>query len=190
MEPVLETDGSPLDVRDFKTVLGRFCTGVTVITARAQDGPVGFTCQSFSALSLEPPAVCFCPARTSTSWPRLREVGRFCVNILALDQQEICGQLARSGTDKFAGVDWEPSPNGSPRLAGTIAWLDCELEREVDGGGPHHRDRARHRTVGASRGPAAAVLPLRVRSARCGLNASRPVGLHISALACRTEISR
>ncbi|UAK30768.1 flavin reductase family protein [Nocardia asteroides] len=134
MEPLLETDGSPLDVRDFKTVLGRFCTGVTVITARAQDGPVGFTCQSFSALSLEPPAVCFCPARTSTSWPRLRQVGRFCVNILAHDQQEICGQLARSGTDKFAGVDWEHSPNGSPRLAGTMAWVDCELEREVDGG--------------------------------------------------------
>lgn len=134
MEPVLEMDGSPLDVRDFKAVLGRFCTGVTVITAWAAAGPTGFTCQSFSALSLEPPAVCFCPARTSTSWPRIREVGRFCVNILAHDQREICRQLARSGTDKFAGVDWEPSPNGSPRLAGAVAWLDCELEREVDGG--------------------------------------------------------
>ncbi|WP_085994884.1 flavin reductase family protein [Nocardia exalbida] len=134
MEPVLEMDGSPLEVRDFKAVLGRFCTGVTVITARAAAGPAGFTCQSFSALSLEPPAVCFCPARTSTSWPRIREVGRFCVNILAHDQQEICRQLARSGTDKFAGVDWEPSPNGSPRLAGAVAWLDCELEQEVDGG--------------------------------------------------------
>ncbi|WP_280412147.1 flavin reductase family protein [Nocardia asiatica] len=134
MEPVLEMDGSPLDTRDFKAVLGRFCTGVTVITARSENGPVGFTCQSFSALSLEPPAVCFCPARTSTSWPRIRTAGRFCVNILAHDQQEICKQLARSGTDKFAGVDWAPSPNGSPRLAGTMAWLDCELEREVDGG--------------------------------------------------------
>ncbi|MEU1994474.1 flavin reductase family protein [Nocardia gamkensis] len=134
MEPVLEMDGSPLDVRDFKAVLGRFCTGVTVITARGAAGPAGFTCQSFSALSLEPPAVCFCPARTSTSWPRIREVGRFCVNILAHDQQEICGQLARSGTDKFAGVDWEPSPNGSPRLAGAVAWLDCEFDQEVDGG--------------------------------------------------------
>ncbi|MGK8523934.1 flavin reductase family protein [Nocardia asteroides] len=134
MEPVLEMDGSALDVRDFKAVLGRFCTGVTVITARAQDGPAGFTCQSFSALSLEPPAVCFCPARTSTSWPRIRAVGRFCVNILADDQRDICGQLARSGADKFAGIDWEPSPNGSPRLAGIIASLDCELAGEVDGG--------------------------------------------------------
>ncbi|BDT99838.1 flavin reductase family protein [Nocardia sputorum] len=134
MEPVLEMDGSPLDVRDFKAVLGRFCTGVTVITAHSEDGPVGFTCQSFSALSLEPPAVCFCPARTSTSWPRIRAVGRLCVNILAHDQQDICRRLARSGTDKFAGVDWEPSPNGSPRLAGSMAWLDCEVEQEVDGG--------------------------------------------------------
>ncbi|MEV6320615.1 flavin reductase family protein [Nocardia sp. NPDC051787] len=134
MERVLARDGSPLDVRDFKAVLGRFCTGVTVIAARSGDGPIGFTCQSFSALSLEPPAVCFCPARTSTSWPRIRAVGRFCVNILAHDQQEICRQLARSGADKFAGVGWEPSPNGSPRLAGTMAWLDCDLEQEVDGG--------------------------------------------------------
>ncbi|NUS42748.1 MAG: flavin reductase [Mycobacteriaceae bacterium] len=121
-------------VPGFKSVLGRFATGVAVITACHDGAPVGFTCQSFSALSLDPPAVCFCPARSSTSWPRLRAAGRFCVNILAHDQQELCRQLARSGTDKFAGVQWTPSANGAPRLEGAVATIDCELDRELDGG--------------------------------------------------------
>lgn len=119
---------------DFKAVLGRFCTGVTVITALDGTEPVGFTCQSFSALSLDPPSVCFCPARTSTSWPRIRSAGRFCVNILAADQEDVCRGLARSGTDKFAGVDWTISTNGSPLLTGSLASIDCEFTGEVDGG--------------------------------------------------------
>ncbi|MEV0293599.1 flavin reductase family protein [Nocardia sp. NPDC050710] len=119
---------------DFKAVLGRFCTGITAVTALADDQPLGFACQSFSALSLDPPAVALFPARTSTTWPRIREVGRFCVNILAADQEDVCRQLGRSGPDKFADLGWDRSPNGSPLLAGAIAWIDCTLEREVDGG--------------------------------------------------------
>ncbi|MCP2288483.1 flavin reductase family protein [Nocardia amikacinitolerans] len=119
---------------DFKAVLGRFCTGITAITALADDQPLGFACQSFSSLSLEPPAVALFPARTSTTWPRIREVGRFCVNILAHDQEDVCRQLGRSGQDKFADLRWRHSPNGSPLLEGSIAWIDCTLDREVDGG--------------------------------------------------------
>ncbi|MPY80741.1 MAG: hypothetical protein GEV04_20325 [Actinophytocola sp.] len=122
------------DTTDFKSVLGRFCTGVTVITAVAGDEPVGFTCQSFAALSLDPPYVCFCPGKTSSSWPRIRGVGRFCVNILAADQEDLCRGFAASGADKFDGVRWVPSPNGSPLLTGSMAWIDCALDREVDGG--------------------------------------------------------
>ncbi|MCP2315188.1 NADH-FMN oxidoreductase RutF, flavin reductase (DIM6/NTAB) family [Nocardia amikacinitolerans] len=119
---------------DFKAVLGRFCTGITAITALADDQPLGFACQSFSSLSLDPPAVALFPARTSTTWPRIREVGRFCVNILAHDQEDVCRQLGRSGQDKFADLRWRRSPNGSPLLEGSIAWIDCTLDREVDGG--------------------------------------------------------
>ncbi|MCC3311700.1 flavin reductase family protein [Nocardia africana] len=132
MEPVVQVD--EISEATFKSVLSRFCSGVTVITALSGDQPIGFSCQSFSSLSLDPPRVCFFPARTSTSWPRIREVGRFCVNILAHDQADVCRALARSGTDKFAGVDWELSGNGSPRLSGALASIDCELDREVDGG--------------------------------------------------------
>uniref|UniRef100_UPI002454AFA4 flavin reductase family protein n=1 Tax=Nocardia wallacei TaxID=480035 RepID=UPI002454AFA4 len=94
----------------------------------------GFSCQPFSSLPLHPPGVGLCPARTPTSCPRTRAAGRFCVNILAHDQEDVCRRLARSGTDKFAGIDWVPSPNGSPRLSGALASIDCELEREIDGG--------------------------------------------------------
>lgn len=121
-------------VLDFKAVLGRFATGVTAITALDGAQPIGFACQSFSALSLDPPAVALFPARTSTTWPRIRAASKFCVNVLAADQEQVCRQLGRSGPDKFDGLDWTRSPNGSPLLDGSIAWIDCEFGAELDGG--------------------------------------------------------
>jgi 3-hydroxy-9,10-secoandrosta-1,3,5(10)-triene-9,17-dione monooxygenase reductase component len=66
-----------------REVLGHFASGVVVVTAVTAQGPVGFTCQSFSSLSLDQPLVSFSPARMSSTWPRIREVGSFCVNVLA-----------------------------------------------------------------------------------------------------------
>jgi 3-hydroxy-9,10-secoandrosta-1,3,5(10)-triene-9,17-dione monooxygenase reductase component len=123
-----------VDPRVMRDVLGHFVSGVTVVTAMAADGPVGFTCQSFSSLSLEPPLVAFAPARTSTTWPRLRDARRFCVNVLAEEQRDLSAQFARSGTDKYAGVGWTSSPHGSPVLDGVVAWIDSELWAEYDGG--------------------------------------------------------
>ncbi|GAA1249003.1 flavin reductase family protein [Prauserella halophila] len=116
-----------------RNVLGSFCSGVVVITSTDGD-PVGLTCQSFASLSLDPPLVTFAPARSSRSWPRIRDVGSFCVNILASDQRFISDQFARSGSDKFSGVSWSPSPGGAPLLRGVIAWIDCTLWSEYDGG--------------------------------------------------------
>ena len=123
-----------VDPRVMRDVLGHFVSGVTVVTAATPEGPIGFTCQSFSSLSLDPPLVAFAPSRTSTTWPRLRDAGRFCVNVLAQDQHGLSGQFARSGTDKYAGVSWAPSPHGSPVLEGVVAWIDSELWAEYDGG--------------------------------------------------------
>ncbi len=123
-----------VDPRLMRDVLGHFVSGVTVVTAMASDGPVGFTCQSFSSLSLDPPLVAFAPARTSRTWPRLREAGRFCVNVLAEEQSHLSRQFARSGADKYAGVAWTPSPHGSPVLDDVVAWIDSELWAEYDGG--------------------------------------------------------
>lgn len=80
-------------------VLGHFATGVVVVTAVGEDGPLGFTCQSFSSLSLDPPLISLAPARSSSTWPRIREVGTFCVNVLADDHEHRSVRFARSGVD-------------------------------------------------------------------------------------------
>jgi len=131
--------GSPdvpriVDPQVLRDVLGHFASGVTVVTARTADGPAGFTCQSFSSLSLDPPLVAFAPARTSQTWPALRAIGRFCVNVLAEGQGAVSQNFARSGVDKFAGVTWSPSVHGAPVLDGVVAWIDGELWAEYDGG--------------------------------------------------------
>ena len=117
-----------------REVLGHFVSGIVVITAVGPDGPLGFTCQSFASLSLDPPLISFAAARTSSTWPRIRDSGTFCVNVLAADHQELSAGFARSGADKFAGVDWRAAPSGSPVLEGVSAWIDCTLWNEYDGG--------------------------------------------------------
>ena len=124
----------PVDPQVMREVLGHFASGVTVVTADTAAGPIGFTCQSFSSLSLDPPLVAFAPARTSTTWPRLREIGQFCVNVLAEEQTALSQAFARSGADKFAGVPWTRSRHGSPVLQDVVAWIDCRLWAEYDGG--------------------------------------------------------
>ena len=116
-----------------RTVLGHFLSGVTVVTAVDGDELLGFTCQSFSSLSLDPPLIAIFPARSSSTWPRIRATGKFCVNVLAQGQADLSARFAGRG-DRFAGVDWSPSPLGSPLLGGVVAWIDCTLWREYDGG--------------------------------------------------------
>ncbi|AWK76266.1 flavin reductase (plasmid) [Rhodococcus oxybenzonivorans] len=125
------TEIGPADMRN---VLGHFCSGVTVITAMSPAGPIGFTCQSFASLSLDPPLVSFGASRTSSSWPKVRRAQQFCINVLADGQDGVSNAFARSGTDKFAGVAWRPSLQGAPILDGVVAWVDCSLWAEYDGG--------------------------------------------------------
>ncbi len=118
----------PADAAHFRDVLGRFASGITVVTAIRDGEPVGLTCQSFSSVSLEPPLVLFAVAGTSRSWPAIRAAGRFCVNLLAADQAWVSNAMASRGADKFADVDWTPSQvTGSPRLAGTLGHVDCTV---------------------------------------------------------------
>jgi flavin reductase (DIM6/NTAB) family NADH-FMN oxidoreductase RutF len=123
------------DVADFKEAMGRFATGVTVVTALEEGVPVGFTCQSFVSLSLDPPLVALAPAKSSTSWPRIARAGSFCVNILADDQQAVCRGMAVSGGDKFAGIEWHGAARGgAPVIDGCLAWVDCRVELIHDAG--------------------------------------------------------
>jgi 3-hydroxy-9,10-secoandrosta-1,3,5(10)-triene-9,17-dione monooxygenase reductase component len=121
----------------FRQVLGHFCTGVTVITMCDEDGPAGFTCQSFAAVSLVPPLVLLCPSRTSATWPRIARAGHLCANVLAADQRGLArtfGTSAATRADKFAGVPWSPSPAGAPVLDGALTWVDCAVEAVHEAG--------------------------------------------------------
>lgn len=121
--------------RRFRDVLGRFASGVTVVTATSGGEPVGMTCQSFSSVSLEPPLVVFIPAKTSRAWPRIHRSGTFCVNLLAADQSDLSNRMASRGVDKFEGVSWTPSPQtGSPMLAGALAQIDCAIHAVHEAG--------------------------------------------------------
>ena len=136
---VREDERAPVEQADFRRVLGSFASGVTVVTAPGAPGaePAGFACQSFSSLSLDPPLVAFMVGRTSTTWPRIAQAGVFCVNVLSAQQGELCRAFVVSGADKFAGVAHDPAPaSGSPRLAGTLAWIDCTIHA-VHTGGDH-----------------------------------------------------
>lgn len=125
--------GSP--VLDGTTLNGAALNG-TAVAGTALDGPepIGFTCQAFTSLSLDPPLISFAVSRRSSSRPRILTAGRFCVNILAFDQRALCVRFATPGINRFASVDWWLSPGGSPVLAGSLAWIDCTLEAEYPGG--------------------------------------------------------
>ncbi|MFL0275601.1 flavin reductase family protein [Mycobacterium sp. SMC-19] len=119
---------------EMRRVLGHFCTGVAVITAHDGSRPLGFTCQSVTSVSLDPPYISFCPAITSSTWPLIRDVGRLCVNILSEQQGDVCTQFAVRGSDKFSGVTWFPGVNGSPALDGTLAAIEADVECEHEAG--------------------------------------------------------
>ena len=177
-----DDERAPVGQAEFRRVLGNFATGVAVVTAPGTtdapqapvptatpaaapapgsapaSAPAGFACQSFSALSLDPPLVAFMVGRTSTTWPRIARAGVFCVNVLSADQGELCRAFAVSGADKFAGVSYDAAPvSGSPRLAGTLAWIDCTIHA-VHTGGDHLIVVGRVEALGASDGDEAPLL--------------------------------
>ncbi|NYD41701.1 flavin reductase family protein [Nocardioides panaciterrulae] len=124
--------------RRFRDVLGRFASGVTVVTGSSDGRPVGLTCQSFSSVSLDPPLVLFVAAKTSRAWPLIQRSGHFCVNFLGADQARVSNVMASRGVDKFAAVGWAPSPaTGSPVLDGVLGYVDCTIHA-VHEAGDHH----------------------------------------------------
>lgn len=118
----------------FRQVVGHFATGVTVVTARSDGRPAGLSVNSFTSVSLDPPLVAFCVAHSSATWARIREAGKFCVNVLRSDQEALCRTFAGKAADKFAGVGWHPAPSESPILDGVLAWLDCTVEATHEAG--------------------------------------------------------
>lgn len=117
------------DPARFRRVLGHYPTGVAVVTAADQDGnPEGMVVGSFTSVSLDPPLVAFLPAASSASWAKIRPAGRFCINILGADHEQLCRRFTARGLNKYDGVSWTPGPSGSPVIDGAVAWIDCQTD--------------------------------------------------------------
>jgi 3-hydroxy-9,10-secoandrosta-1,3,5(10)-triene-9,17-dione monooxygenase reductase component len=133
-------DSAAFDSDHFRTVLGHFPTGVTVVTGMAAgDRPHGFTIGSFTSVSLDPPLVGFLPQVDSETWALMAEAGSFCVNVLSDKQSDLCWKFAKSGTEttRFDGVKWHQAPSGSPVIDRAVAWIDCSVE-DVHTMGDHY----------------------------------------------------
>ncbi|GHE76298.1 monooxygenase [Amycolatopsis deserti] len=127
---------STIQPRQFRDVMGHLPTGVVVVAGREvhSGSPAGLVVGTFQSLSLDPPLVSFSVALTSTSWPKIRPAGRFSASVLAAGQDGVCQALSGKREDKFTAVDWFDSPDGNPRISGAHAWIDGEVEHELEGG--------------------------------------------------------
>lgn len=127
-------DGSH-DSRELRNALGRFPTGVTVITTRSPAGRAeGLTANSFSALSLDPPLVLWSIGRKSGSLQSFVDSGHFAINVLRASQADMSHRFAKPAADKFEGIDVEAGYGGSPLLPGVLAAFECRTESVIEGG--------------------------------------------------------
>ena len=123
------------DQREFRNALGRFATGVTVITTVGPSGkPEGMTANSFSGLSLEPPLVQWCIGKSSPTHDIFAGAEHFVINILRADHQHLSNQFATPAEDKFAGVDWRPGLGGCPIIGEPLALFECRNAAQHAGG--------------------------------------------------------
>lgn len=124
-----------IDPQHFRTVLGHFPTGVTVVACMDGDRPVGLAVGSFFSVSLQPPLVGFCVGAESSSWASIEASGAFAVSVLSEHQAQVSNVFASEADDRFAEVGWFPGPvTGSPHLLEAVAHIDCELEATHPGG--------------------------------------------------------
>ncbi|NGP07405.1 flavin reductase family protein [Rhodococcus sp. 14C212] len=117
-----------------RTAYGCFPTGVTAICAVRDHQPVGIAVSSFVAVSMEPPLVAVCVQHTSTTWPRLADLPRLGLSVLGADHDAACRQLAAKHGDRFAGLDWSATDDGSIFLHEAATWLDCRIHQIVAAG--------------------------------------------------------
>ncbi len=129
-------DRTEFDAQQFRTVLGHFPTGVTIVSGVNDEQPVGFTIGSFTSVSLDPPLVGFLPMKNSATWEAIERSGSFCVNVLSRDQADLCWKFAKSGneSERYDDVAWHAGPTGSPIIDRAVAWIDCNVEHVYEMG--------------------------------------------------------
>lgn len=124
---------APVDPKAFRTVMGRWATGVTVVTAHDGDADAGMTVNAFLSVALEPPSVLVSLQRDADTLPLIERSGRFALSVLAADQRALSEQFARPtpSAEKFRGVGVHRGATGAPLLDGTIGGLECEVRSVV-----------------------------------------------------------
>ena len=124
-----------IDPRALRDAFGAFPTGVTVVTTRDANGqPIGFTANSFTSVSLDPPMLLVCLARTSRNFGIMTGTKAFAVNILSETQKDVSNTFARPVEDRFAAVSWTDGPGGCPVFEDVAAWFECTMETVLEAG--------------------------------------------------------
>ena len=119
------------DLDTMKQVNRQFITGVTVVTTMDDEKPRGLAVNAFSSVSLDPPTVMVAVQRTSSTHDCLFRATHLAINILSTDQLDVVGVFATKADDKFAGLDWEPGPFGSPLIARSSAQMEVEIRERL-----------------------------------------------------------
>jgi len=126
---------APFDPAQFRRACARFATGITVSTVLAPDGtPHGFTANSFTSVSMEPPLVLICVDHRANVLRHFEQSSHFGVNILSIDQEAISVRFAERGLDRFVGIDWRPGDSGVPLLNGALARFECATGQIIAAG--------------------------------------------------------
>lgn len=119
--------------RHYRNALGTFTTGVTVVTAKGPDGPIGMTVNSFTSVSLDPPLVLWSPAKTSSRYQAFTAAAHFAIHVLSAEQNPLSIRFTRGGSG-FDDLHWLENAEGVPVIPGTLARFECELSSLHDAG--------------------------------------------------------
>jgi len=119
---------------ELRRVFGAYPTGVAAIAALVAGRPRGIAASSFVSVSLEPPLVSVCVARTSTTWPALRAAPLLGISVLGAHQELAGRQLSGRDGERFATLKWRAGDSGAVRICGASAWLECSVERDIPAG--------------------------------------------------------
>ncbi|MET4577078.1 flavin reductase family protein [Ottowia thiooxydans] len=126
MSPPRIATPAAFSASEFRTALGMFATGVTIVTARGDAGePIGLTANSFNSVSLDPPLVLWSLSLRSLSLPVFRAGTHYAINVLASDQHELAMQFAKPSDNRWRDVQWKPGVAGAPVLEGAAACFEC-----------------------------------------------------------------
>ncbi|WP_027943795.1 flavin reductase family protein [Amycolatopsis taiwanensis] len=135
-DSAISDGGEVVTPAEFRAAMADFASGVTVVTGLDAGDPVGFACQAFASVSLEPPLVVFCADHRSRSWPRIRRSGRFCVNVLGEHQTSLCERFGSSQGRKFDGAEWSLTRWGTPALPDVLMRVHADVN-QVHPAGDH-----------------------------------------------------